>query len=297
MAETEAILIAGPTASGKSRLALELAREHGGVVVNADSMQVYDGLRILTARPFERDMEGVEHRLYGHVSPAAPYSVGAYARDAAALVAELRASGRTLVFCGGTGLYLRALLGGLSDMPSIPEAVRAALRARLSTEGAAALRAELARRDPEAAGRIRPGDTQRTLRALEVLEATGQPIGAFQAAAGAPILDPERTRRIVLTPPRPILRARIADRFERMIEEGAQEEAVRFATIPGAVAGPGGRAIGVEELVAHARGELSLGEARTRAVARTRQYAKRQDTWFRHQLDAGWERIDPTSAR
>lgn len=289
----EAILIAGPTASGKSRLALELARAHGGAVVNADSMQVYQGLRILTARPSEHDMDGVEHRLYGHVAPTVPFSAGAFAREAAAVVADLRERGRIPVFCGGTGLYFRALLGGLSDMPVIPDEVREGLRGRFEREGPERLHADLSRRDPESGRRIRPNDGQRILRALEVVEATGRAIGSFQREAPPSILMSGRTRNIVLVPSRPVLRQRIAARFERMLDEGAAAEAVAFAAMPGAMEGGAGRAIGVAELVAFAKGEMSLGEATARAITRTRQYAKRQDTWFRNQFDASWERIDP----
>lgn len=285
-----AVLIAGPTASGKSRLALELAEAAGGVVVNADSMQVYEDLRILTARPSDEDLAAVPHRLYGHVAPAALYSVGAWARDVAVLLAELAAENRVPVVCGGTGLYFRALLGGLDDMPPVDPALRGHWRERIAAEGPQALHAVLAARDPEAARRIEPGDSQRIVRAIELGEATGLPLSASQNRQGRPLIDAGRSLKLVLTPPRAVLRDRIAARFDDMIERGAIEEAERFASLPGALEGPAGKAIGVSELNRHCRGEIALGEAVRLSVDRSRQYAKRQETWFRHQLDASWIR-------
>ena len=291
----QSVLIAGPTASGKSRLALELAKACGGVVVNADSMQVYAGLGILSAQPTAAERAAAEHRLYGHVGPEADYNVGAWARDAAEVLADLGRSGRMAIVCGGTGLYFRALLGGIDDMPDIPPAIRAAWRQRLVDDGPQALHDELLRRDPEAAGRLRPGDSQRVLRALEIVEASGGPLSQLQRGHGQPLVDPARSLKILLTPPRPLLRENIARRFDMMLAEGAVEEARSFAAIPGALAGTAGKAIGVAELVRHLAGELTLNEARDRAVIRSRQYAKRQDTWFRHQFDAQWLRLEAVS--
>jgi tRNA dimethylallyltransferase len=291
----QSVLIAGPTASGKSRLALELAKACGGVVVNADSMQVYAGLGILSAQPTAAERAAAEHRLYGHVGPEADYNVGAWARDAAEVLADLGRSGRMAIVCGGTGLYFRALLGGIDDMPDIPPAIRAAWRQRLVDDGPQALHDELLRRDPEAAGRLRPGDSQRVLRALEIVEASGGPLSQLQRGRGQPLVDPARSLKILLTPPRPLLRENIARRFDMMLAEGAVEEARSFAAIPGALAGTAGKAIGVAELVRHLAGELTLNEARDRAVIRSRQYAKRQDTWFRHQFDAQWLRLEAVS--
>lgn len=286
--DIQAVLIAGPTASGKSALALAIARATGGAVVNADSMQVYDGLEILTARPSAADLAAAPHRLYGHVSPDAAYSVGEWARDAAEVLHDLKAEGRLPIVCGGTGLYFRALLGGIDAMPPIPPAVREHWRLRMASEGSARLHEELARLDPDAAARLNPADTQRILRAHEILAATGRPFAALQRGAGEPLIAPGRTLKIVLRPPRDRLRAAIGHRFEAMLGLGALEEAVAFAAVPGALAGTAGKAIGVAELIAHADGSLTLAEAARRAVTRTRQYAKRQDTWFRHQLDASW---------
>lgn len=286
------MLIAGPTASGKSALALAFAEATGGTIVNADSMQVYDGLRILSARPSDEDLMRAGHRLYGHVAPKVLYSTGAYARDAGAVLSELRAAGRLPIVCGGTGLYFRALLGGIDDMPAVDPNVRAAWRARMAEEGPERLHGELASRDPEAAARIRPGDPQRILRAIELFETTGRPLSALQKRAGEPLIDEAAALKIVLTPPRDWLRRRIADRFEAMMAGGALEEAEAFLARPGAFEGTAGRAIGVPELAAHLAGELSLDEATARAITRSRQYAKRQDTWFRHQFGPDWQRFE-----
>ena len=282
------VLIAGPTASGKSGLALALAQATGGVVINADSMQVYDGLRILTARPSDADLALAEHRLYGHVPPDADYSVGAWAKDATAVLAELEAEGRMPIVCGGTGLYFKALLGGIDVMPEIPADIREACRARMAAEGPERLHAELTLRDPETASRLKPGDPQRITRALEILETTGRPLAELQRGTGRALLDGDTALKILMTPPRPVLRDNIARRFDAMLAEGALAEAEAFTAIPGAMAGTAGKAIGVAELAEHLDGLCSLDMAANRAVTRSRQYAKRQETWFRHQFDAEW---------
>ncbi|MBO0905410.1 tRNA (adenosine(37)-N6)-dimethylallyltransferase MiaA [Jiella sonneratiae] len=289
--EIEAILIAGPTASGKSKLAAELAERLGGVVVNADSLQVYDGLKILTARPSAADLERVPHRLYGHVDPGSDYSAGAYLRDVAPLLAELRSSRRLPVFCGGTGLYFKALTGLLDPMPEIPQAVRDRLRRRLAEEGAEALHAELLRRDPPTAERLAPRDGQRIARALEILEAGSVPLSALQAGRGRPLVDRGRARMLVLAPDRAELRQRIAERFDRMVAGGALDEVKAFEARFGSVPGTAGRAIGLAELSAFLKGSLNYERARELAITRTRQYAKRQETWFRHQLGDEWRRM------
>ena len=304
--ELDAILIAGPTASGKSALAMELAERHGGVVVNADSMQVYDALRILTARPPDADMARVEHRLYGHVPAEVSYSTGAWYRDAAAVVAELRRTGRVPVFVGGTGLYFRALLGGLSDMPATPPEIRQRWRERLAEEGAEKLHAELAERDPEAAKTIRAADRQRIVRALEVVDATGRSILSFQSGEGVPLIDANRSRKILLMPDRQELRARIATRFRQMVEEGAINEVRRLLDRGLAIDLPAMKAIGVKELQSVIENKSEIVDAEAHAVTATRQYAKRQMTWFRNQLDENWatfsepeqalaDRLDPFS--
>ncbi len=289
----DAILITGPTASGKSALAVRLAAEHDGVVINADSMQVYDTLNVLTARPQPEDMGGIEHRLYGHVPAGAAYSTGDWLREAAALVGELKGRGKLPVFVGGTGLYFRALTGGLSDMPVIPEDIRERVRARLSAEGAEALHRELAERDPETAARLMVGDGQRIVRALEVIEATGKSISAFQSASGPAVIDPERAEKIVVLPDRAVLAARIDRRFEMMLKAGAVDEVKALLAQNPSPAMPVMKAIGVPQITAMLAGEMREPDVIERGAAATRQYAKRQMTWFRNQLDESWQRIDP----
>ena len=291
----KAVLIAGPTASGKSALALDLAERLGGVVIDADSMQVYAELRILTARPSAREEARAPHRLYGHVPVTDPYSVGRWLADVRACLDEARQTGRRPILVGGTGLYFAALTEGLSPMPDVPAQVRAAVRARIEESGPAALHGELTARDPQIAATIRPSDSQRIVRALEVLEATGRPLSDWQRAPreGA-LVDPATADRLLLWPDRDALRARIDRRVEEMLAAGALEEARAVAEMELAADLPAYRAHGLRPLLAHVRGELSLAEAAERIKAETRRYAKRQFTWFRHRM-AGWKRIDPAA--
>ncbi|KQS72680.1 tRNA dimethylallyltransferase [Rhizobium sp. Leaf371] len=289
----DTILITGPTASGKSALAVRLAQAHGGVVVNADSMQVYDTLHVLTARPAEADMDGVPHRLYGHVPAGRSYSTGEWLRDVTALLEDLRAEGRVPVIVGGTGLYFKALTGGLSDMPAVPDAIRSSLRARLLAEGADALHAELANIDPETAAVLRPGDGQRIVRALEVFAASGRSIRSFQDARGAMVVDPDRSLKIVVLPDRDDLRRRIDRRFVAMLERGAVEEVEALLALDLASDLPAMKAIGVPQIAAMLQGTTDRRGVIETASAATRQYAKRQMTWFRNQLDESWQRIVP----
>jgi tRNA dimethylallyltransferase len=293
VSDIDAILITGPTASGKSALAVELARAHGGVVVNADSMQVYDTLRVLTARPSEADMQGIPHHLYGHVPAGQAYSTGVWLREAAALVAQLREEGRMPVFVGGTGLYFKALTGGLSDMPDIPTEIRSRLRGRLLREGAEALHRELVIRDPAVAGSLSPQDGQRIVRALEVRVATGQSIIAFQGKTGPVIIDADRARKIVVLPDRAVLHQRINGRFEKMLAMGAEDEVRALLALELPEEMPVMKAIGVSQIAAMLRGEMTREEVLETGAAATRQYAKRQMTWFRNQMDQSWERISP----
>lgn len=286
-----AFLIAGPTASGKSALALALAERTGGVVINVDSMQVYAVLDRLTARPQADALARAPHYLYGHVHPATAYSTGAWLADVAALLARPELAGRARIFVGGTGLYFRALLGGLSEMPAIPGEIRAHWRARLEERGVEALHGELARRDPEGAAMLQPADRQRILRALEVLDATGQPIRAWQARPGRALIDARRARRILIEPDRALLAQRIELRLRAMIAEGAMEEVRALMALGLDPACPAMKAIGVRELHAADRGLMTIEEAIARAAAATRQYAKRQMSWFRHQAGPGWQRI------
>lgn len=285
-----AILIAGPTASGKSALALKLAERLGGTIVNADSMQVYAVLNLLTARPGNADLERAPHRLYGHVHPGTAYSTGAWLRDVAQIAPRL--SGGPVIFTGGTGLYFRALAEGLSEMPGIPEDVRAGWRTLLAEEGPQRLHALLAEKDPEGAAALRPSDGQRIVRALEVLDASGRPIRAWQAERGRPLIDRASARLFVVEPDRTDLVRRIEQRFDKMVEEGVIDEVREFAALRLDPSLPATKAIGLRELEAALAGRVALAEAIARAKAATRQYAKRQATWFRHQLGPEWRRID-----
>ncbi len=290
-----AILIAGPTASGKSAIAAALAEKTGGVVVNADSMQVYADLAVLTARPTPQETATVPHRLYGHVDAARNYSVGRYLEDCAQALAEIAEAGRTPILVGGTGLYFKALTQGLSDIPRVPESLRAAVRTRWQGAAPAQMHAELSRRDPTTAARLQPTDPQRLLRALEVLEATGQPLSSFQNARTAPLLGANAWGGFFLAPDRAALRRAIDRRFLSMMEQGALDEAARLAARRLDPALPAMRAHGVPHLIAHLAGKLSLEEAIARSQSDTRAYAKRQFTFARHQLGA-FEWVAPEDA-
>lgn len=296
-----ALIVAGPTASGKSALALSLARHVGGTVINADSMQVYRELRILTARPTPAEEALVPHRLYG-VRPAAEAASVAWWRETAlAEMAAARAAGRVPILCGGTGLYLLALTEGLSAIPPVPAAARAEARALLAALGAPALHARLAALDPETAAGLRPGDSQRIARAFEVVRGTGRGLLAWQREGTATRPAPWRFSALLLDPPREALRAAIAARFDAMLAAGALEE-VRGLVAQGGEAGldptlPAMRAHGVPELAAVLAGRMDLAAARTRAVLNTGQYTKRQATWFRHHALAPTARTHIIHAR
>jgi tRNA dimethylallyltransferase len=288
-----AILIAGPTASGKSALAFELALAIGGAVVNTDSMQGYSVLDVLTARPGPEEMARVPHHLYGHVHPSTAYSTGAWLADVMRLVDEERLEGRPPVFVGGTGLYFRALAEGISEMPGIPQPVRDRWRHELSEQGPAALHRILARDDPAAASRLKPGDGQRIVRALEVLEASGRSILHWQAQRGSPLIDRASARFLVIEPDRQALVARIEARFDAMMDGGALEEVRALDALALDPALPAMKAIGVPELRSAMAGEMTYSRAIERSKAATRQYAKRQATWFRNQLGEEWQRLRP----
>jgi tRNA dimethylallyltransferase len=279
-----AILIAGPTASGKSALAMEVAKRVGGVVVNADSMQVYRDLRIITARPTPEEESAVEHLLFGHVDAAVNYSVGRYLADLARTLDALAARGATAVMTGGTGMYFKAALYGLSEIPAVPDEIRAQVRDAAQGKSPQALHAELAEADPQTAARLRPTDPQRILRALEVFAATGKPLVSFQGPRSAPLLDEAACPAFFLAPERDTLSARIDARFDRMMESGALEEvaALRARGLDPAL--PAMRAHGVPHLVAFLDGRMSREEAIMRGKLDTRHYAKRQFTFARHQL-------------
>jgi len=279
------ILIAGPTASGKSALALALAERLDGVIVNADSMQVYRDLRVLTARPSVAEEARVPHLLFGHVDAAVNYSVGHYVADAARVLESPR--GRSVIFAGGTVLYFKALMSGLAAIPPIDPAIRDAFRARLAAEGVEALHAELAQRDPGAASRIMLRDRSRILRALEVLEATGRPIADWHRDGLPPVVDADRAVKIFLHPAREELVARIESRVAGMVKDVAIHEgsAVAARHLPDTL--PAMKAHGVPWLRRHLAGEMSLDAAAAGAIMDTRRYAKRQVTWFRNQMP-GW---------
>jgi tRNA dimethylallyltransferase len=285
------ILLAGPTASGKSALALAIAEHVGGVIVNADSMQVYRELRILSARPTPDEEARVPHALYGFVSAAEAYSAGRFARDAAAAIGVARDQGRRPVIVGGTGLYFKTLLEGLSPVPRIGESIRDHWRSEADRIGAAELHRELARRDAVMAARLAPTDTQRIVRALEVIAETGQSLADWQKLRDPPILNEADTVRLLLTVDRFELHARADARFERMMAEGALEEARVIAGMGLDPALPAMRAIGVRPLLAALKSERSLEDAVERAKLETRQYIKRQETWFKSHMIA-WKHIN-----
>ncbi|MBP0492601.1 tRNA (adenosine(37)-N6)-dimethylallyltransferase MiaA [Roseomonas indoligenes] len=283
MEQPEALLIAGPTASGKSALALALARRLGGVVINADSMQVYRELRVLTARPTPEEEVMAPHALYG-VHPAARAASVAWWRDAAlAEMAKARRAGLLPILCGGTGLYFRSLTHGLSEMPPVPDWAREEARRLLAEDGPAALHARLAAADPESAARLRPSDSQRLARAWEVWRATGRGIARWQADAPATGPAPYAFRAVLIDPPRDALREAIGVRWAAMLRAGAMDEVRALRALELDPALPAMRAHGVPELSAVLEGRLSPEEAGRRATLAVGQYTKRQATWFRHQ--------------
>jgi tRNA dimethylallyltransferase len=288
MAPPRPILIAGPTASGKSRLALMLAERLGGTVINADSMQVYRELRLLTARPTPEDEARAPHALYGFVSGHEAYSAARYATDAAAAIAAAGAAGRVPIVVGGSGLYFMALLRGLSPVPAIDPEVRAYWRTQATLRPAPELHALLAARDLATAARLMPTDRQRIVRALEVLESTGRSLADWQREPGQPVLAEADTVRFLVLPDRAQHAARIAARFEAMVAGGALEEVRGLLARDLSLELPIMRALGVAPLAAHLAGRLGLDEAVGMATTDTRRYARRQLTWLRRNMIA-WE--------
>jgi tRNA dimethylallyltransferase len=295
MRANKAVLIAGPTASGKSALALTLAEKLGGTIINADSMQVYTNLRVITARPSVEEESRAPHRLYGHVDEAENYSVGRWINDAGVALAEIEAQGRVPIVVGGTGLYFKALTSGLAAVPPVPAEIRAQVRARLQSDGVAPLYAELIERDPVTAHRLMPLDRVRIARALEVILATGRSLSEWHQEGMAPLIDPARTARVFIATERTELVARIERRFATMLEAGALDEARALAARKLDPLLPALKAHGVPWLVRHLQGEISLEEAAEGAVMDTRRYAKRQHTWFRGQM-ADWPSAPPDQA-
>lgn len=286
MDDAPVIVIAGPTASGKSGLAMTLAEALDGTIVNADSMQVYSDLRILTARPSAKDEARAPHRLYGYRDAANMASAADWMRDARSAISEIREGGHRPIVVGGTGLYLRALMEGIAEIPGVPSEIRTAARAWHREIGPEAFHKELETRDPEIAARLHVGDSQRVLRAWEVFEGTGRPLSEWQAD---PVTPPDMAFRVVtLLPPRDELYATCERRFDEMLDAGALDEvgalAARAAGESLDPSLPIFKALGYPALSAHLRGEMSLDAARETACQQTRNYAKRQMTWLRHQL-------------
>ena len=294
-AAKRAVLIAGPTASGKSALALMLAEALGGTIINADAMQVYRDLRILTARPLPAEEARVPHLLYGHVDAAENYSVGRWCVDASAALAAVERAGRLPILTGGTGLYFKALTRGLAAVPAIPAQTRSAVRARLEREGIAALYAELSERDGVTARRLMPGDRTRITRALEVILATGRSLADWQREGMTPALDPQLAVKVFLDVDRAELYRRIDARFDAMLAAGALEEVRALASRRVDAALPAMKAHGVPWLIRHLNGEIDLAVAAEAAKRDIRRYSKRQATWFRHQLP-DWTWIAPDTA-
>jgi tRNA dimethylallyltransferase len=296
--EHSALLIAGPTASGKSALALALAQRHGGVVINTDSMQVYRDLRVLTARPTLAEEALAPHRLYGTVDAAVNFSAGAWLAEAARVLAEVRAQGRLPIFVGGSGLYFKALTRGLSDVPAVAAEVRENVRARLERDGVEALHGALALRDPVSAERLHRNDRTRIARALEVVEATGRSLTDWHRDALPPLLPAGSFGAVFLAPERDELYARIDARFDVMLGAGALDEVAALAARKLDPLLPAMKAHGVPALIRYLAGEIDLEEAAVIGRADTRHYAKRQFTWFRHQLpEFAWVTAEEAGAR
>ena len=275
-------LIAGPTASGKSRLALEMAEKTGAVIINADSQQLYADLRVLSARPSIEDEARAEHRLYGVADAAESWSVGRWTRAVMPLLEELAAQDRPALLVGGTGLYFNALTRGLADIPAVPDEVRDTVQADYDLEGETAFRRRLAEVDPASAAAITPGDRQRLIRALAVAQSTGRSLSAWKADT-KPLLAPDDWKGLVLEPDRNRLYASCDLRVAQMIEQGALDEVKALADRRLDPDLPAMKAVGVRELMAHLGGEASLKQAMEQTRQATRNYAKRQLTWFRNQ--------------
>jgi tRNA dimethylallyltransferase len=283
-------LIAGPTASGKSALAVAIARDIGGMVVNADAMQVYDVLGVLTARPTPAEMGTVPHRLYGTVDPARRYSTGDWLRDVEAVMEETAAGGVPLVLAGGTGLYFEALERGFAGVPEVPAEIVARVGAEVTALDAAGRGRLIAERDPLIAARLKAPDPQRVTRALAVLAATGRSLATYQDAGQAGLLEGFAVERMVVDPGRDVLRERIARRLEAMLDAGAVSEVEALRGMDLDVSLPVMKAIGVREISDWLDGTITREEAVERAVIATRQYAKRQRTWIRNRM-GDWARV------
>lgn len=293
--QKRAVLIAGPTASGKSGLALAKARETGAAIVNADAMQVYGVLRVLTARPLPAETAGVPHLLYGTVSPHQRFSTGDWLRAVKELMQSAEVAGRPLIFAGGTGLYFDALLHGFAEVPMVPAEIIQEIENEIRGLDRVGRSRLLTKRDPEMAARLQAHDPQRVVRALAVLRTTGRSLAHFQAAGQAGLLHGFALERLVLNPDREVLRERIARRFESMFEAGAVEEVKALLRLDLDPSLPGMKAIGVREIADWLAGRISREQAIELAVTATRRYAKRQRTWFRNRM-GDWTWINPVAA-
>ncbi|TYC66123.1 tRNA (adenosine(37)-N6)-dimethylallyltransferase MiaA [Stappia sp. BW2] len=289
-----AILIAGPTASGKSALALSLAKRLNGVIINADSMQLYEDLRLVSARPSAAEEAEVPHRLYGVLPASTAFSTGAWLRLAEQELGAAWASGQMPILVGGTGLYFKGLTEGFAEMPDIPQEIRNRARAIADDEGVEGLKQRLiSEGDPASAETL--ADPQRLARSLEVLLATGRSLKAWQQEAqSSPLLAPQACHRIVLAPPRPWLHERIEQRARLMVSEEGLREVRELLAKDLSEKLPAMRAIGVPELGGYLAGESDCAETIHRLTVATRQYAKRQETWFRNQM-TDWQRVDPSN--
>lgn len=282
------LAIVGATATGKSELALRLAEAAGGEIVNADALQVYRGLEIGTAKPSAAQRARVPHHLIDLLDPSEPFSAGEFARRARAALAEIDGRRRPALVVGGSGLYLRALVGGLAELPAPVPEIRAELERRRVAEGLAALRAELERLDPPTAARLAAGDTQRTLRALEVVVATGRPLSSWLGGSSGAAAPPLAVRKVGLTLPRAVLYDRIESRVREMIARGWLDEVRALLASGVGPECPAFQAIGYAQWVRHLAGELHFEAAVREIVVATRRYAKRQETWFRREADVEW---------
>ncbi|MEM0898812.1 MAG: tRNA (adenosine(37)-N6)-dimethylallyltransferase MiaA [Pseudomonadota bacterium] len=283
------VLIAGPTASGKSAKALELACERNARIINCDSMQVYSTLRVVTARPSDDDHGTVPHDLYGHVHPSQDYSTAVWLEDVRSVMTG--AGDQPLIFVGGTGLYFKALCEGLSAIPPIPAQVRDRVRYRIGEEGAPKLHRLLRSIDPMLAMQIKPGDTQRVARAIEVFEATGKTLSWWHSQKAKPLIDANAAEKFILEPSRAVLHQRINSRVEKMLNEGAIDEVQKITALGLSPDKPAMKAIGVPEIANYLSGEMSKPALIDQMQAHTRQYAKRQSTWWRNQMGPDWQRI------
>lgn len=290
----QALFIAGPTASGKSALSLRLAKDLNGVIINADSMQVYDGLRIVTACPSEEDEAAAPHRLYRFLDPAETCSAAFWAEKARAEIDEVWDKGQTPIVIGGTGMYFKVLLEGIAKIPDIDPEIRAAVRKECEKEGSAKLHAELTDYDLDAHARLFPGDSQRVSRAVEVFRSTGKALSDWQKETEPGLMQAEdeagKILKLIINPEREILYDRCNRRFDLMIEAGALNEVAALMERNLDPSLPVMRALGVPSLIAILRDEVEKGAAIDDAKMQTRRFAKRQLTWFRNQFST-WERI------